>query len=101
MVAPYPNVDARGAKELRQDLQREVAALVPELSQPAAAGEFGAAFYRLAVHMAAHLTERLNRTPKRDAIAFFDALDIPPGAPRAAEAPLVFTLVENREEPVV
>src|SRR5262245_39694580 len=101
MVAPYPETDARGVKELRDDLTREVVALVPELSYPPRDGEFGHAFYELALRMAAQVTTRLDKTAQRDALAFFDALDIPPMAPRAAEAPLVFTLAEKKEEPVV
>lgn len=99
MVARFPETDPRGAKELRQALDREAAALVPELSQSMPGG-FGQAFYQLAVRMAAQLTTRLNQTAKRDAIAFFDALDIPAPPPRAAEAPLVFTLAEKRDAPV-
>jgi hypothetical protein len=99
MVAPFPETDTRGVKELRQTLEREAAALVPELSQ-STPGEFGQAFYQLAVRMAAQLTTRLNQTAERDAIAFFDALDIPAPPPRAAEAPLVFTLAEKRDAPV-
>ncbi|MBR0804363.1 hypothetical protein JQ636_12510 [Bradyrhizobium japonicum] len=99
MVAPFPETDPRGVKELRRALEREAAALVPELSQSTSGG-FGQAFYQLAVRMAAQLTTRLNQTAKRDAIAFFDALDIPAPPPRSAEAPLVFTLAEKRDAPV-
>src|SRR5215213_4571604 len=101
MVAPYPETDARGVKELRADLKREVVALVPALSSPPQEGEFGHAFYELALRMAAQVTTRLKETAKRDALAFFDALDIPPMAPRAAEAPLVFSLAEKKDERVV
>jgi hypothetical protein len=101
MVAPYPDTDARDVKELRADLEREVVALVPALSRPPRDGEFGNAFYELALRMAAQVTSRLNKTAQRDALAFFDALDIPPMAPRAAEAPLVFTLAEKKDEPVI
>jgi hypothetical protein len=100
MVAPYPDTDARGVKELRVDLEQEIVALVPALSRPPRGGEFGNAFYELALRMAAQVTSRLNKTAQRDALAFFDALDIPPMAPRAAEAPLVFTLAEKKDEPV-
>lgn len=99
MVAPFPETDPRGVKELSRALEHEVTALVPELSQSTAGG-FGQAFYHLAVRMAAQLTTRLNQTAKRDAIAFFDVLDIPAPPPRAAEAPLVFTLAEKRDTPV-
>ena len=101
MVAPYPDTDARGVKELGDDLKREIVALVPELSYPPRDGEFGHAFYELALRMAAQVTTRLKETAKRDALAFFNALDIPPTAPRAAEAPLVFTLTEKKEDTVV
>ena len=101
MVAPYPDTDTRDVKELRAGLEQKVAALVPSLSRPPRKGEFGNAFYELALRMAAQVTSRLNKTAQRDALAFFDALDIPPMAPRAAEAPLVFTLTEKKDEPVI
>jgi Baseplate J-like protein len=101
MAASYPETDSRGVKELRAALEREAAVLVPALSQPPRPGEFGHAFYELAARMAAQLTSRLNKTAQRDEIAFFDALDIPPMAPRAAEAPVVFVLAEKRDAPVI
>jgi hypothetical protein len=100
VVAPYPAVDERRAPELLDELQAMARAFLPVWSGAAADGDAGRALLQIAARLGEHVTARLDKSPRRDAIAFFDFLDIPPPAPVPAQVPLVFSLVAKRESTV-
>lgn len=96
MVAPYPQVDPRRETVLRSELAAMARTLVPGWRGPQEQGDAGWALMQIAARLSEHVTRRLDETPRRDALAFFSLLDIPPPAARAAEAPVVFTLAAKR-----
>ena len=96
-IAP---VDPRRASQLRAELAASAAMLAPDWSGLQHEGDFGAALVEIAARLAEHSTTRLDQTPLRDKLAFFDALDVATPAPRPATVPIVFTLAERRETPV-
>jgi len=97
----YPVIDARRVSALRDALLRMAPSLVPEWSALGESGTLGKALLEIAGRLGEHTTRRLDQTPRRDALAFFDTLDIPPAAPQAAEATLVFSLVDKRQTQVL
>ena len=100
MVAPYPVVDRRRARTLAAELEAMAQSLAPGWSAEPGSGDAGRAVLEIAARLAEHVTRRLDETPRRDALAFLDLLDVPPPAARAAEVPVVFTLAEKRTTPV-
>ena len=100
MVAPYPSIDPRRAKKLVAELERLAAVFIPGLRGITTEDSPGRAVVEIAGRLAGQVTQRLDKTPRRDAIAFFDTLDVPQAAPRSARAPLVFTLSDKRDKPV-
>jgi hypothetical protein len=101
MVAPYPVVDPRRARALAAELEAMARSLAPGWCADPGSGDAGRAVLEIAARLAEHVTRRLDETPRRDALAFFDLLEVPPPAARAALAPVVFTLAEKRTTPVV
>ena len=81
MVAPFPSVDERRARELFAELEYMARAFLPGWSGATAEGDAGHALLQIAARLGEQVTYRLDKTPRRDTIAFFDALDIPPQAP--------------------
>jgi hypothetical protein len=77
---------------------RLVPALAPDWSP--ASGDFGLALLEIAARLGEETTQRLDRTAERDAIAFFDVLDLPPSPPRAATGMMVFALTESQPRAV-
>jgi hypothetical protein len=100
VVVSYPSLDPRRARELLAELERMAAMFLPAWRGAGEQGDAGHALLRIAARLAEHVTYRLDETPRRDVIAFFDALDIPPEPPQPARAPLVFSLAEERATPV-
>ncbi len=100
MVAPYPLIDPRRAKKLVAELERLAAVFVPGLRGITTEDSPGRAIVEIAGRLAGQVTQRLDKIPRRDAIAFFDTLDVPQVAPRSARAPLIFTLSDKRDKPV-
>ncbi|MEZ5875585.1 MAG: hypothetical protein R3D30_12440 [Hyphomicrobiales bacterium] len=79
---------------------RDIAAMAP--AWQGAHQETGAdrALVEAGARLAEEATKRLDRTPERDALAFFDMFDVPPPKPVAAEGFAVFALKEDQTEPV-
>lgn len=100
MTGSVSATDPRRATALRAFLQRLAPGLAPQWAGPRQDGTFGRAMIEIAARLAEETTRRLDQTPSRDTIAFFNELDISPSAPRAADATLVFTLAEARQTPV-
>ena len=96
----YPAVDPRRVSDLRKVLLRDIAAMAPDWR--GASEEDGAdrAIVEVAARLSEEATKRLDRTPERDALAFFDMLDIAPPSPVAAEGFAVFALKEDQIRPV-
>ena len=100
MAAFYPKVDSRRATKLLAELQRLSQEFLPYWRGVNQEGNSGYALLRIASRLAEHVTTRLDQVPRRDTIAFFDTLDIPAQPPQSARAPVVFTLVKNRNTSV-
>ncbi|WP_010183110.1 hypothetical protein [Sphingomonas sp. PAMC 26605] len=81
---------------LLADLRASAAAMAPAWAGPDAEGDFGAALYRIAARLGEQVTRRIALMPDRDRLAFFEALELPGAAPRAASVPLVLTLSDKR-----
>jgi len=93
-------IDGRRATDIRVELAASAAALVPEWTGANDPGDFGAALYEIASRLAEHTTRRLDKTPDRDRLAFYETLSLSGGAPRAARVPIAFTLADKRDERV-
>ena len=99
MTVRLPSTDARRAAVLRAELDRAGSAMVPGWGVAVAPGSFGRALLEIAARLAEETSSRLDRTAERDALAFYDTLDVPPPAPQAATATLVFVTEEARTTP--
>lgn len=95
-----PPTDPRRASALRARLERIIPALAPRWAGPLEDGSFGRALVEIAARLGEETTSRLALTPQRDALAFFDALDIAQTPPHSAQAVLAFALNDARELPV-
>jgi hypothetical protein len=96
MTVRLPSSDVRRAAALRAELDRAGSAMVPGWGVAMAPDSFGRALREIAARFAEETSSRLDRTAERDTLAFFDTLDIPPPAPQAATATLVFVTEEAR-----
>lgn len=96
MTVRLPSTDVRRAAVLRAELDRAGSAMVPGWRVGVAPDSFGRALLEIAARFAEETSSRLDRTAERDALAFYDTLDIPPPAPQAATATLVFVTEEAR-----
>ncbi len=100
MAPQPPSSDSRRASALRSLLLDITPSVAPDWFGPSREGTFGRAMVEIASRMGEETTRRLDQTARRDLAAFFDAIDIAPDPPQAAEAVAVFSLAENRESPV-
>ncbi len=73
---------------------------LPEWRGMEVEGEFGQALLKIISRLGEHVSTRIEKTPWRDTVAFFDSLDIPVQAPRPSSAPLVFLLGDKLNSPV-
>lgn len=96
----YPPVDPRRAPELRRVLLRDTAAMAA-FWQGAFEGK-GAdrALIEIASRLFEESTSRLDKTPERDALAFFETFDFAPPLPKSAKGHVVFALKDDRSTPV-
>lgn len=101
MTLQPPPIDRRPASVLRAALAEIAPTVAPDWYGPGREGTFGRALIEIAARMGEETTRRLELTPRRDALAFFEALDIAPAPPQAAEATMVFALGESRQTPVL
>ena len=99
MPESLPTTDARRAAQLRAELDRIGSATTPGWGVATAPDSFGRALLEIAGLLAEVTTTQLDRTAERDALAFADALDIPPPAPQAASATFVLVPEEARTTP--
>ncbi|WP_447925163.1 baseplate J/gp47 family protein [Georgenia muralis] len=88
----HPGTDPRRAPELRAELRRLAAALTPRWRPTGERDDVGSALLRIGARLAEETTQRLDATARRDALAFFDLLGLPPAPPRPATGVLVLTL---------
>ncbi|WP_341358342.1 hypothetical protein V5H98_11130 [Georgenia sp. M64] len=88
----HPGTDPRRAPELRAELRRLAAALTPRWRPTEERDDVGSALLRIGARLAEETTQRLDATARRDALAFFDLLGLPPSPPRPATGVLVLTL---------
>jgi hypothetical protein len=95
MAAPAP--DPRRATELTAELARAAPALAPDWVGVGEPADFGAALYRIAARLGEQVTRRIDLAPARDRLAFYEALELPGGALRAATVPIAFTLADKRD----
>jgi len=100
MAEGLPLVDPRRASKLREALARNARMLAPDWSGLAQEGDFGRALLEIAARLAEHSTSGLDATPRRDKLAFLNALDVVTPAPQPATAPIVFTLADTRDTKV-
>lgn len=97
----HPTVDPRRAAALRAYLRRLASSLTPAWVPTGEGDDFGWALLAIAARLGEETTRRLDQTPRRDAIAFFDFLGLPPMPPRAATGVLAMALAEGALLPVV
>ncbi|WP_222271562.1 hypothetical protein [Modestobacter marinus] len=97
----HPTVDPRRAAALRTYLRRLASSLTPSWRPTEERDDFGWALLAIAARLGEETTRRLDQTPERDAIAFFDFLGLPPMPPRAATGVLAMALAEGALLPVV
>lgn len=88
----HPGTDPRRAPELRAELRRLATALTPRWRPTGERDDVGSALLRIGARLAEETTQRLDVTARRDALAFFDLLGLPPAPPRPATGVLVLTL---------
>lgn len=100
MIEPYPSIDSRRTKKLVAELKRLAEVFVPNLRDARTEDSVSDAVFEIAARLVGQVTQRLDKVPRRDVIAFFHTLDIPQQAPRTARAPLIFTLSEKVEKSV-
>ena len=100
MLAPLPKTNRRQASDIHEELEAIASVFLPEWRGMESDGEFGQALFEIIARLGEHVRTRMEKTAWRDAVAFFDSLDIPVQAPRPAAAPLVFLLGEKVNSPV-
>lgn len=92
----HPHTDPRRGPELRADLERLAQSLTPRWRPTRGQEDFGYALLRIGARLAEQSTLRLDDSARRDALAFFDFLGLPPGPPRSATGVLVLALDPRR-----
>ena len=91
----YPRVDGRRARQLREELLRDMAAMAPDWRAVLDVSGADRAIVEIAARFLEETTVRLDKTPERDALAFLDFFDVPAPQPRSAEGFAVFALSEE------
>lgn len=91
----YPLIDERRGKQLRADLLRNIAALAPDWRAVENPSGHDRALIEIAARLFEHATQRLDKMPGRDALAFLDMFDIPGPKPSSADGYAIFALAEN------
>jgi hypothetical protein len=85
----HPATDPRRGPELRDELERFAETLAPRWRRTGDRDDFAHALLRIGARLAEESTVRLDASARRDALAFFAFLGLPPGAPRPATGVLV------------
>jgi hypothetical protein len=96
----HPLTDPRRDPELRAELEQYAQALTPMWRPSKDRDDFGHALLRIGARLAEQSTVRLDGSARRDALAFFDFLGLPPGPPRPATGVLVLVLDPKFVAPV-
>ncbi|WP_035929192.1 baseplate J/gp47 family protein [Kocuria rosea] len=91
-VGVHPLTDPRRDPELRAELEQYAQALTPMWRRSKDRDDFGHALLRIGARLAEQSTVRLDGSARRDALAFFDFLGLPPGPPRPATGVLALVL---------
>jgi len=100
MVDLHPDKKPRKASELFSELKAVSSVVLPEWNGVQQKGEFGYALLKVLAMLSEQTSIGLAKTPLRDAIAFYNYLDVPPQAPQPAIAPLAFLLSDKQVDPV-
>ncbi|WP_458210349.1 putative baseplate assembly protein [Haladaptatus sp. NG-SE-30] len=95
---PPPQVDGRRRDALREEAIERAKSYTPEWNPES--GDVGSALLALFAEITEDVTERLDRTPEKHRIAFFDALGFSREPPQPARLPLVFQTAEGVPENV-
>ncbi len=96
MLTPLPKLNSRQASDLHRELEAITSVLLPEWRGKEFEGDFGQALLLILSRLGEHVTTRIEQTPWRDALAFFNMLEIPAQAAQPSLVPLVFQLAEKR-----
>lgn len=88
----HPLTDPRRDPELRAELEQYAQALTPMWRRSKDRDDFGHALLRIGARLAEQSTVRLDGSARRDALAFFNFLGLPPGPPRPATGVLALVL---------
>jgi Baseplate J-like protein len=91
-VIPAPRIDSRTAVDIAQQLRTLLSTYAPEWKGAGVSGDFGDALVRIFARYAEIVTERLNRTPEKNLLAYLDLLGTSLLPPQPARVPLTFSL---------
>ncbi|MEB3360472.1 MAG: putative baseplate assembly protein [Synechococcales bacterium] len=95
MNIPSPKIDQRSYHDLVQQTQDLAEAYTDWQSPPSHQPDAGLALIRIFGRMASVVSDRLNRVPDRNLLAFIDLIGAQPIPPQAARVPLTFNLAEG------
>lgn len=90
-MASPPELDGRRAREIRRSITDLAPYYTPSWDPDA--GGVGAGLVDVFGELGAEVTERLDATPSKHRLAFFDALGFGPRPPQAARVPVQYTIV--------
>lgn len=97
-VPERPIIDGRRRDDVRAQLE-SIAPTHSDEWEPGS-GDAGDAVFELFTAMAADVIERLDHSPEKHRVAFFDALGFSRRPPQSATAPVTFSVVESADENV-
>lgn len=95
---PPPKIDGRRRSDLREAAIERARSYTPELDPTT--DDVGTALFGLFAEIAEDVTERLDRTPEKHRVAFFDELGFDRHPPQPARLPLVFEVADPLQENV-
>ena len=96
-----PLATAPDTEELLDRLLRTFPQLAPAWRGMERDGSFVRALLEISARLGRETTRRFERLPERDALAFFDLLELPPATVAAAQAITVMSVVDGRTRPVL
>ena len=99
MSLAAPPLDGRSAEQVRAQLEALLAQYVPDLTLPDQGA--GAALNGIFARFAELIIERLNRTPDKNRLAFFDLIGASLSPPQPARVPLSFALAPGASDALV
>ncbi len=100
MTDLHPDKRSRKASEFFDELSAISSVVLPEWNGVQSKGEFGYALLKVLAMLSERTSIGIAKTPLRDAIAFFNYLDVPPQSPQPATAPVAFLLNDKQLDSV-